>query len=148
MIIYFYKISFIIFVFLIIVLYYQFSSKEANDKLNQEDNVLPIDVKSAFNMYMEDKAIFIDSRDKRFYKYERIEGALSYPALDFSIWNKHITKTIEKNKVLIVYCDTKLCGISYYTAKLILELGYNKVYNLEGGIDQWIEEGFPVQSSF
>ena len=47
-------------------------------------------------------------------------------------------KLIQKNKTVFVYCRSG--GRSIKAAKLLLELGQHKVYNLKGGIEAWSQE--------
>ena len=46
---------------------------------------------------------------------------------------------LDKNKPVIVYC--KSGGRSSRCSKLMLEKGFKKIYDLEGGITKWESEG-------
>lgn len=47
---------------------------------------------------------------------------------------------LDKEKPVFVYC--KRGGRSASAAEILEEKGFNKVYNLDGGISAWNEEGF------
>ena len=78
----------------------------------------------------------IDVRSKQEYEEGHLDGAMN-----ISLYNieKEIEKTVKnKSSKIILYCSS---GTRSKKAKKILEnLGYNEVYNLEGGIDKiWIK---------
>ena len=50
----------------------------------------------------------------------------------------------DKSTPIVVYCRTgHRSGIAYGVLK---KMGYRNLYNLEGGITRWIQEGRPVES--
>ena len=102
---------------------------------------------SAYKYYSNHTAYIIDARRVNFYEYEKIKGAFSYPVDDFERWKNSIQKKIQKESTIIVYCDSKFCGISYQVCIFLTKIGYKNVYNLTGGIDAWIEAGYPIESS-
>lgn len=59
------------------------------------------------------------------------------------VFTKKIT---DHNTPVVVYC--KKGGRGVLTAATLKELGYKNVYNLDGGILQWITEGYPVSNFF
>ena len=50
---------------------------------------------------------------------------------------------LDKEKPVVVYC--KKGGRSARCAKVLQERGFKKIYDLEGGLTQWIKEGNEVQ---
>jgi rhodanese-related sulfurtransferase len=51
---------------------------------------------------------------------------------------------LDKNKTYFVYCKA---GVrSRKAAEKMQEMGFTQVYNLEGGIDAWKEEGLPLKN--
>ena len=88
----------------------------------------------------DDTAMLIDVREYFEYKKSRIKGAVNIPSsgnIDMA------SDTIDKNMSLFIYCTTG------YRAKKVAarmtEKGFLNVYNLDGGIKAWKEEGFPVE---
>ena len=50
---------------------------------------------------------------------------------------------LDKNKTYLVYCHSG--GRSGRTMNKMMDLGFEKVYNLDGGISEWIKGGNPVK---
>jgi rhodanese-related sulfurtransferase len=57
----------------------------------------------------------------------------------------HILKN-GKSAPILVYCHHESCGLSYYVAKHIVELGYGNVLWMREGIEGWRSQGFPETS--
>ena len=51
-------------------------------------------------------------------------------------------KELDKTKIYAVYCGSG--GRSSNTVAAMKELGFQSIYNIEGGITAWEEAGFPV----
>lgn len=55
-----------------------------------------------------------------------------------------VVKSIQPDEVTILYCKTgKRSGAE---ARELSEIGFDRVYSLEGGINNWSSLGFPVTS--
>ena len=57
-----------------------------------------------------------------------------------------LKKVTDHDKPVVVYCKAGSRGA--LAAAALKDLGYKNVYNLEGGILKWIEEGHPVNNFF
>ena len=68
-----------------------------------------------------------------------IPGSISLP-LGASF--KERSKNLSKGKTYILICPTG--SRSATAAKLMMEQGFEKVYNLKGGITDWLRKGFKV----
>jgi len=55
-------------------------------------------------------------------------------------------KVKDLNKPVVVYCLKGTRGA--LAAQSLKELGYTHVYNLQGGVLGWIEQGYPVSNIF
>ncbi len=97
--------------------------KEAYILLNEpEPGILLIDVRTPeeYNEYHIEGAILINVKDKNF--------------------EEKISK-LDKSKKYIVYCRS---GVRSLNACSIMEnMGFNEIYNIDGGIMQWKKEGIP-----
>lgn len=86
---------------------------------------------------MKDKKVFlIDVRSNQEYEEGHLDGAINIPLFNIE---KDIEKVVQsKQDTVILYCAK---GIRSLEAKKILEnLGYERVYNLKGGIDKiWVK---------
>jgi rhodanese-related sulfurtransferase len=57
---------------------------------------------------------------------------------------KERTKDLDKNKPVYVYC--KSGGRSAKAAKILTDMGFTKVYDLQGGITNWEEKGLEIEN--
>ena len=70
-------------------------------------------------------------RSTQEYKEYHLEGAISIPLYDLK---ENIEKIISnKTTTIIVYCQSG--GRSKKAISILANLGYTKIYNLEGGIE-------------
>ena len=87
----------------------------------------------------QDKVI-IDVRTPEEYAQEHIAGAINidFYAPDF----REKLAQLDKNKTYFIYCRSG--NRSGQTLQIMKELGFKKVYNLEGGITAWKSAGYEV----
>lgn len=87
--------------------------------------------------------IMLDVRDSTNYNAGYIPRAISFPLIDIgceSCQQKMFKKY--KDKHIIVYGDNN--DESQYVCELLINSGFNHVYNLVGGITAWMDAGFPI----
>lgn len=89
-----------------------------------------------------DNFTFIDARERNEYDVSHIKNAVFAGYSDFEI--SHLAN-INKYKPIIVYCSIGLR--SEKITKKLLDAGYEKIYNLYGGIFEWINQGKDVYDS-
>ena len=84
----------------------------------------------------------VDVRTPEEYKEGYIANAQN---IDFNspTFNDDISK-LDKNKPVILYC--KGGGRSSKCSKKLLDAGFVKIYDLQGGITQWIFKGFKINT--
>ncbi len=87
-------------------------------------------------------SILIDTRTKRDYKRSRIKGAILGEEIN-AIFN--IVKNYPKNKAIFVYSESGDESIT--VSALLMRKGYNKIYNLKDGLDDWWRAGFKLDKS-
>jgi rhodanese-related sulfurtransferase len=87
--------------------------------------------------------LVIDVRQPEEWALQHIAQAKLIPLANLTLEiNKHHTNP---QQPVYVYCQH---GVrSYQAGLLLLSLGYEQVFQLEGGLAQWISSGFPCQSS-
>ena len=85
-------------------------------------------------------AVLVDVRTEDEYNSGYIENSLNidYFSNDFSL----NTDKLDKSTPIILYCRSG--KRSSMSANKISKLGFKEIYNLEGGILEWIEEGNAV----
>ena len=84
--------------------------------------------------------VILDVRKLEEFKSGYIENAKN---IDYSSQNfKDEIGELDKTNTYIVYCRSG--NRSGEASKIMKDLGFKKIYNLEGGISQWQAEGLPV----
>lgn len=110
---------------------------------NKEDaktEVKNITPKQAKELIDNEKDIFVlDVRTEEEYDKVHLKGANLIPIQEL----EQNIERIPKDKKVIVHCaagvrSTKAC-------KLLKDKGLKELYNMEGGINRWQEEGHPVE---
>lgn len=90
-------------------------------------------------MQQHDNSVLIDVRTKREYKKERIDNSILAKKKKILL---SIADTLDHEQPVFVYCDV---GTRSFTACIILtDMGFKNVYNLERGLIEWKEAGYPV----
>jgi len=87
-----------------------------------------IDSNVAMNL-IENNAIVIDVRSSEEYDTGHIKDSINIPVDTISNVN------YAKDTTIIVYCATGIRSAN--AAKVLIEAGYTKVYNLDGGLINW-----------
>jgi len=80
--------------------------------------------------------ILLDAREKKEYKVSHLKGAKYVGYLGFS---PKKVKELSKDKPIVVYCS-----VGYRSEKIterLKKMGYQEVYNLYGGIFEWVNQG-------
>ncbi len=97
--------------------------------------ISPIDVYEA--VYGEDSLQLVDVRTQEEFEVSHLKNAqnICVTSDDF----KEKVATLDKQKPVYVYC--KKGGRSAQAATILKEMGFTKVYDLQGGIASWKEEG-------
>ena len=88
-------------------------------------------------MGLDDRIVVVDGRSADAYAAEHIPGALSLPHSGIS---DSSTRSLDRAKVYVCYCDGIGCNASTKTALKLLELGF-QVRELIGGLDWWKRDG-------
>ena len=90
-------------------------------------------------MTEESDLVILDTRAKEEYEVSHLQNARF---VDYDNFKLADVKDIDKNKTVVVYCS-----IGYRSGKVgqkLMEAGYTKVYNLDGGILDWKNKGQEV----
>lgn len=83
----------------------------------------------------------IDVRPPDAYAKSHIQGAKNVPAAAVA------RAGLDRNAHIVVYCSEAVCPLSTGAANQLIANGYTKVELLEGGFGEWINKGYPVQST-
>ena len=90
-----------------------------------------IDIYELKNLIKTEDVLLIDTRETAEYRKKRIQGAINIEVDDI---DKILTICPDKNKKIVVYCSKGVRSI--VVAERLDELGYEKIYNLEAGIEK------------
>ena len=100
--------------------------------MNRNYNENNIDFEEMNMMLKSDKnCILLDVRSPQEYKEQHLERGINIPLYDLQ--KKVINIIPSKENVIIVYCQTG--NRSIRAVKMLTKMGYKKVYNLKGGLD-------------
>lgn len=78
-------------------------------------------------------AVVVDVRNNREYKEGHIEGSINIPEYQINRNFENVVKN--KNIPIVLYCSSGWRSKNAY--KKIKKLGYNSVFNLYGGLEQY-----------
>ena len=96
----------------------------------------------------------IDNKEK-FYLWNVLSHEYFKPEMNIpgSLWIPvdHLAMKIErlnirKDEEIVVYCGGTQCPQSKQAAEKLVELGYTNVYAYEGGIQDWKEAGYALET--
>jgi rhodanese-related sulfurtransferase len=85
----------------------------------------------------------IDARSRQAFAREHIPGAVSLPHREMT---RESTAAIDRNKLVVTYCDGIGCNASTKGALKMAELGF-RTRELIGGLDWWKRDGHPTEKS-
>ena len=84
--------------------------------------------------------IILDVRTHKEYQESHLENSVNIDMLKGDFLD-NITK-LDQSKTYLVYC---LVGVrSAKASRILYDSGFRNVYNLNGGIQEWIGKGYPV----
>jgi len=87
-----------------------------------------------------DELMLLDLRTKEEYDSAHIAGALISPFSELS----NASEELNRSKKIMLYCVNG--SNSTIASKILIENGFDKVYNLLGGISAWNESGYALVS--
>lgn len=120
----------------ILSLVFVFSFWSCNGQSKQGTAVQDVDVKTFESLIKKGDVQLIDVRTTHEYQHGHIEGCELHNIRN-SDFEANMDK-LDKNKAVLVYC--KSGGRSSRAANILIEKGFIKVYNLEGGFMAWDAE--------
>ena len=107
---------------------------------SQPNQIIAVDivVEEARRMSDSEELILLDVRTEEEYNAAHLEGALVIPIAE--LHNR--TDELNKSSKIVVYSEN---GSNSTTAcEILIEKGFNRVYNVLGGINAWNESGYPL----
>ncbi|MBI4656165.1 MAG: hypothetical protein HY746_05370 [Elusimicrobia bacterium] len=86
------------------------------------------------------KIILVDVRSSFDFEKKHIYGALNIP---YNIIDK---AGLPKDGTFVLYCSNEKCPLSHLAAKTLESAGYTNLKVLKGGLEEWENKNFPVES--
>jgi rhodanese-related sulfurtransferase len=136
-------LNLILLIFLFIGSPYSSISQTEYDEMLQEyyKNTVPqIHPKTLYSKMLKGEKIhLLDTRKKVEFEVSTLKGALH---VGFVNYKKSKISHIPKDEMIVVYCT--IGARSESIGEKIQKAGYKKVYNLYGGIIEWVNKGYPL----
>jgi len=106
-------------------------------------DIIDITVDQAYEAYLSDEGyVFVDVRSESEYESGYIKGAVLIPLSDID----ERLNELPKDNPIVLYCNGSSCNRSGAAASILIENGFEKVYDMGGtGIFEWIEKGYPSE---
>lgn len=112
-----------------------------DDKKDESDSLTSLSVKSAYDqMSKVEGEFFVDVRTPEEWAAGHAEGAVLIPLDDIS--SRAAAELPDKNAEIYLICRSG--NRSGQAAKILNDLGYTHVYNIEGGTNAWQEANLPI----
>src|ERR1700728_956841 len=89
---------------------------------------------------MNQGALVIDLRTKQAYDAGHIGDARNVPVGELESQAESLKKW--RDKSVITYCDSGTSGAT--GARVLMKLGFTKVFNLQGGLNAWLKDNLPL----
>jgi len=106
-----------------------------------KEKVCEIDTVEAQNL-IEAGALLVDVREPDEYRAGHIPGAFNIPRglLEFKI--QELQKGGDPSHPICLYCKSGSRAALSFVA--LTDMGFQRVYSLEGGVDNWESRGLPI----
>lgn len=126
--------------YFILLLLFSFSFLSCQEENSSITKLSPAEVNAAF--YADEDAQLVDVRTTEEYTVSHLKDAQNICVTNDDFEEK--VKTLDKNKPVYVYC--KKGGRSAKAAEILIEMGFKEVYDLQGGITNWEQNGFETEN--
>ncbi len=133
-----------------------FSSDSLKKAVKQQENIIKsnepekpatptaITVDQAYKLFMGGNALFLDARMDAEYNTGHIKGAMSFPLKKYDQLYPKISN-INKDALIVCYCDGAGCDLSIDLAKKLAQTGYRNVKIFYSGWNDWKERNYPIE---
>jgi rhodanese-related sulfurtransferase len=105
-----------------------------------------VSIETAKTMYANNQAIFADARSRTAYQQGHIEGAIHLDPFNYDDWSSQLTSDTPPQQIFITYCDGPNCPLARQLAEKLSRLGFERVYYLVDGWEQWRVHNLPTTS--
>ena len=113
----------------------------------QFQGVKTLDLAQAYQIWQENRALFVDARKAEEYQELHVQGAINVPP---ETWGELASsELLKKDRMgeLVVYCSQESCDDALKLGKKLKEAGFTRVMAFTGGFRAWDEAGYPADTS-
>lgn len=116
-----------------------------NEQIRHYEDKLRFEIDSAdlAEDFAAGKVTIVDARKAEFFDQEHIPGAVNLP---HRLMNEDSTRSWDRSRVYVAYCDGIGCNASTQGALKLARLGFT-VKELIGGLDWWKRDGHPTEGT-
>ena len=110
-----------------------------------DETVPKVTLPVARSRHAEGSTLFIDARPPNFFQQERIKGAINIPPSFFDIMYTLELGEVDKEKEIILYGRTISRMYDEQVARKLILLEHKNTKILQGGLNLWKKQGYPVE---
>lgn len=139
---------FILLIALISGITYNFFSKNSIPyiyKAIEFDSGQVISLEKAYKIYLEGRALFVDTRTEEEYTQGHIKNAVNIPAHSSMDEIVMFVESNSKDRLVITYCDGLECSDSKRMAAIFMQIGFENVLIFFGGWNEWQKNNYPIE---
>lgn len=111
------------------------------NKQTAEENIATINPIAFSEKLVGEEVVVLDVRTEEEYQSGHLEGALQHDYYETESF-KSFLEGLDKSKTYMIYCRSG--GRSGTALDMMEQMGFAKVYNLDGGITAWKAANLPV----
>lgn len=101
----------------------------------------------ALRLFYTPGSVILDVREKRFYDYGHIEGALSVPFESMELLPAPLLEKLKAAPSVLVYCSATSCGTSFLAARKLMDQGLDQTVVYPEGWGEWRSCWLPMTMS-
>jgi len=113
----------------------------------QFQGVKTLDLAQAYQIWQEQKALFVDAREAKEYQELHVQGAVNVPPETWEGLSASELMKMDRMRELVVYCSQESCDDALKLAKKLRAAGFTRVMAFTGGFRAWDEAGYPADTS-
>jgi len=91
--------------------------------------------------------VLINVLPEESFQAEHIPESINIPISGGHFGKKMRESVPGKSRKIVVHCGSFQCMASTAAAERLEQMGYKKVFDFKGGMADWKDAGFPVESS-
>jgi len=110
---------------------------------SESEDILLVSPEKAEQLFVNNKAVFLDARSREEFEKGHIKDALNLPWYHVEENFMDVVQQIPPDVTLITYCDGEACHLSHELARFLKSAGFQDVRVLLNGWTVWLENSLP-----